>query len=265
MVYNRCGGDHMLGIDLDRPIFFSHASMRYFEAGEHHVTRLCGDDVFLLVLDGVLRFTEDGVAYEIGRGQYHIQHHNSHQSGPIASDEPKYLYVHFHCEWGEGDHFLPRNGEFDIESLQERMERLDRLSHAHRTLTEKSGCFFDILSTIYAKNARAETVAARIKEYIRSVYKSEVKLEEIAEHLHFSKNHVINIFEREYGVTPFEYLSEVRIREAKWMLEATSQSTEDIAFECGYSTYSNFYRQFKKTTGLSPSEWRKRTRITPSV
>lgn len=255
----------MFGIDLNKPIFFSHASMRYFNAGEHHVTRFCKDDVLLMVFDGILRFTEDGVSYEVGQGQYHIQHHGRHQSGSVASDEPKYLYVHFHGEWGEGERCLPRSGEFDIDALRERMERLDHLSHTRHTLTEKSGCFLDIISIIYAKTSRAETGAAKIKEYIRTAYRSEVKLENIAEHFHFSKNHVINLFEREYGITPFVYLYEVRIREAKRMLEATSQSTEDIAYKCGYGTYSNFYRQFKKATGLSPTEWRKKTRITPSV
>ena len=67
----------MEGINLERPITYKYASLRYFLEGEHHVSRLCRDDVLLLVFDGVLRFTEDGKPYEIHKGEYHIQRHGS--------------------------------------------------------------------------------------------------------------------------------------------------------------------------------------------
>ena len=66
----------MSGIDLDKPINYKHSSLRFFKEGERHVSRICNDDVLLLVFDGILNFQEDGKSYSIKAGEYHIQKHN---------------------------------------------------------------------------------------------------------------------------------------------------------------------------------------------
>ena len=78
---------------MNNDIQYLFASLRYFDEKEYHVDRVCSDDVLLLVFEGVLRFSEDGVGYEIHPGEYHIQKHNSIQKGDRPSDSPKYLYV----------------------------------------------------------------------------------------------------------------------------------------------------------------------------
>ena len=59
----------MYGIDLNKEIKYLFSSLRFFASKEHHVDRFCKDDVLLLVYDGVLRFSEDGVMYEIHPGE----------------------------------------------------------------------------------------------------------------------------------------------------------------------------------------------------
>ena len=58
----------MSGIDLNRNLVYKFASFRYFERGEHHVSRFCLDNVLLLVFGGVLRFSEDGEEIEVRAG-----------------------------------------------------------------------------------------------------------------------------------------------------------------------------------------------------
>ena len=50
----------MYGIDLNKNIDYKYASLRFFNEGEHHIDRICGENVLLLVFKGVLRFSEDG-------------------------------------------------------------------------------------------------------------------------------------------------------------------------------------------------------------
>ena len=88
-------GDRMRGIDLNKPIVYKHSSLRFFEKNEHHISRVCDDDVLLLVYEGTLRFLENGEEYAVTAGHYHIQQHGSRQAGHLPSDSPKYLYVHF--------------------------------------------------------------------------------------------------------------------------------------------------------------------------
>ena len=73
----------MRGIDLDKPITFLYSSLRFFADNEYHVTRYCSDDVLLMVYEGILRFVEDGVSYELHPGEYHIQKGGSYQEGEM--------------------------------------------------------------------------------------------------------------------------------------------------------------------------------------
>ena len=253
----------MYGLDLNKTVTYKHASLRFFEKNEYHVSRFCRDNVLLLVFDGVLCFTEGDKAYEIGAGCYHIQRCNTPQGAICASSSPKYLYVHFDAEWGESGKALPADGRFDYSELKGEIERLDRMAHQDYSLLERSAVFFEILSLLY-KGGQTRSTAGKVADFILKNYKKALSLEGIAEHFHFSKNYIINIFKREYGITPFEYITELRIREAERLLEATSLCVEDIAFECGFNTYSNFYRQFCSRNSLSPVLWRAEKRKDPS-
>ena len=69
----------MKGINLDKPITYSVASLRFFNKGESHVNRFCKDNVLVMVFEGVLRFSEDGEKYQVSKGEYFIQHANGYQ------------------------------------------------------------------------------------------------------------------------------------------------------------------------------------------
>lgn len=256
----------MRGIAFDKAVEYIGASFRYFDEGEYHITRTCMEDVLLMVFDGVLRFSEDGKDYEVYPGEYHIQKHGSVQVGKIVSDSPKYLYVHFYAEWGEGcgegDAILPFRGAFSYSKLETAMKQLDFMAHNDFTRLEQTAVFYEILSLLYRRE-RENTLGKRIAEFIEENYGENLSLEMLSEKFHFSKNHIINIFRKEYGVTPFEYVKNVRIRKAEWLLEVTPETAESIALACGFRDYSYFYKVFCRKNRLSPKEWRKRKRLNP--
>lgn len=253
----------MYGIDVNSEIKYKYASLRFFERNEAHVSRFCPDNVLLMVFDGVLRFSEDGVLYEVGAGNYHIQKKNTWQEGVIPSDSPRYLYVHFDSEWIDADQALSPYGRFDYNELRELMEEMDRVAHSDSSQLERSASFLRLLSALYRTRERRSPMAENIADIIVKNYKSYISLEDIAEQVHFSKNHIINIFKKEYSLTPFEYVSYLRIKEAERLLEVTSSTVEEISYECGFNNYSNFYRRFFAVHGVSPTEWRKNKRRDP--
>ncbi len=252
----------MLGIDLNRPIVYKHASMRYFEENEAHVERLCRDDVLLLVFDGVLRFWEDGVPWEVAAGAYHIQKQGSYQQAPEVSDSPRYLYVHFLGDWADTGQVLPADGVFDRTRMQPLMELLDRLAHEGATVTEQVSVFTEILSRLY-RGDRQETQTGRMAAFLRAHLGENISLERLSEEFHFSKNHIINLFRQVYGTTPTEYLNTLRLQKARHLLEATSAPAEAVAVTCGFRNYSHFYRLFRRHTGVSPTQWRQQKRLEP--
>lgn len=255
----------MYGIDLNRPIEFKICSLRFFDEGERHISRFCTHDVLLMVYEGVLRFTENGESVEVSPGEYYIQKHDAYQSASEASSSPKYLYVHFLAEWIDSQDALPRCGKFDYDSLSPIMNRLDRLSHEDRTYTEKTGLFFNILSALYRSHMRSDELAGQIARYLSKNYLNVSSLEDVCSEFHYSKNYIINIFKSEYGMTPFEYINDLKIKRAMYLLEVTSGSIEDIARESGFNHYSHFYRLFMRKNGMSPFAWRNNKKLNPFI
>lgn len=78
----------------------------------------------------------------------------------------------------------------------------------------------------------------------------------IAKQLGYSPTHCNRVFHKAYGVSPRHYLSTVKLRQAKLMLMDPTLSIEHIAEQLGYKDLSQFSKQFKRWTNLSPTAYR---------
>jgi len=252
-------GDDMYGIDLNKEIKYKFASLRFFDEKEYHVDRVCDDDVLLIVYDGILRFREDGVLYEVYPGEYHIQKHGSVQQGAVVSESPKYLYVHFYCDWTENSQITKR-GTFNYEYLKNDIEKMNALSYSDEPYIVKCAEFYNILSKLRINKTNDKT-AVKILKFIDENYQQNLSIDILCKRFAFSKNHIINIFKKSFGQTPIAYLNSARLKKAEELLITTSESIERIAFGCGYQNYSHFYRQFVQKNSISPENFRKQKRI----
>lgn len=77
--------------------------------------------------------------------------------------------------------------------------------------------------------------------------------EELASQVFLSPDYMAKVFKKETGKRISDYLSEVRLQEAKCLLTDTTRSISDIASSLSYSNFSGFSRMFKSETGLSPA------------
>ena len=252
----------MIGIDLNKPILYKYASFRSFRENEYHITRFCLDNVLLLVYDGILRFSEDGVEHEVCAGQYYIQRKNCDQKGLVVSDEPKYLYVHFDAEWTDSPDALAYSGWFDVQWLFELMKRIDIASHQNTSCNELQYLFLKLLLSL-RKNPEKNPMAEKMSKYIEENIEKIVSLEDICKAFHYSKNYIIRIFNKEFGISPVQYINEVKLRRAMYLLETTSKPIGEIATECGYADYAYFYKRFIQKVGISPKTWRKHIHTFP--
>ena len=247
----------MIGIDLNQPVLYRHASLRFFSEGEHHVTRYYQSDILLLVYEGVLRFSENGEPREVAAGEYYIQRRGLYQSGEIASDMPKYLYIYFQGEWADKGTLLPLRGTFDIARLWPTMEKLDAMAHGPYCYAERVRELYTVLTRLQRAD-NGEGVAHDIAKFLSANYQHMLTLEDICTHFNFSKNHIINLFKKEYGMTPFDYICDLRLTRAMYLLEVTSDTIENVAYASGFRDYSHFYRQFCRKNGMSPQAWREK-------
>ena len=76
----------------------------------------------------------------------------------------------------------------------------------------------------------------------------------------FSKFHFIRLFKKAYGKTPHQYLTTVRIENAKLILQ-TEATITDVCYSVGFDGVSSFTHLFKKLTKLTPSAYQQQQRI----
>lgn len=95
------------------------------------------------------------------------------------------------------------------------------------------------------------------KKYIQQNYMIHITLETVANHIGFNSAYFSSLFKEKTGKNFSAYLLEMRIEGAKELLKETNQDVASIAEMVGYSDSKYFSKQFKKVTGLKPSEYRK--------
>lgn len=108
------------------------------------------------------------------------------------------------------------------------------------------------------RNNHAKGMLYKAKEYIETHYADSLTLEEVAEYVELSPFYFSKLFKDRFGVTFIDYLTEIRIKQAKLEMEDQGRSLKEICFSVGYKDPNYFSRVFKKHTGLSPTEFRKK-------
>lgn len=101
-------------------------------------------------------------------------------------------------------------------------------------------------------------VVKQAVEFIDSHYMDEeLSLNKVAHVANVSANHFSALFSQNMGQTFIEYLTGLRMNKAKELLRCTSKRSSEIAGEVGYKDAHYFSYLFKKTQGMTPSEYRK--------
>ena len=155
-------------------------------------------------------------------------------------------------------------------SFQEIREKLDSLLdvNLHSDLSAEiasSRLIVDILSILLqdAANAREEHGAARqklleVRQYLDEHYTEKLSLDELSEHFYISKYHLSREFKNHFGITPNLYVIAKRITMVKKLLRFSDLTLEEIAVKCGFYDTSYLNKQFKKSEGISASDFRKK-------
>ncbi|WP_166246280.1 response regulator [Paenibacillus turpanensis] len=102
-------------------------------------------------------------------------------------------------------------------------------------------------------------ILIRVKEYIQLHYdKEHLSLQDAAEHVSLSPGHLSKVFSQETGQTFIEYVTQTRIRKAMELLHTTHAKSYEIAYQVGYNDAHYFSNLFKRVTGMTTKEFRKK-------
>lgn len=96
-------------------------------------------------------------------------------------------------------------------------------------------------------------------DYVKNNFKQDISLDEISQIANLTPTSFCRMFKAKTQKHFVEYLNEIRVANACKYLIETDMGMSEIAYECGYKTASNFNKLFKKLTGTTPKEYRKKT------
>lgn len=102
-----------------------------------------------------------------------------------------------------------------------------------------------------------ERVITSITRYMQNHLSEDISLSVLAEEFHMNAQYISQLFKNEIGVGFLAYLTNIRMEKAKKLLLATSLSVAEIAEQSGYGDYRVFTKAFKKTEGITPSQYRR--------
>jgi AraC family transcriptional regulator len=97
----------------------------------------------------------------------------------------------------------------------------------------------------------------RILDYIDAHLSEDIGLDDLAGEAGLSSYHFGKAFKASLGVPPCRYVTERRIHRAKELLLGGHGSITEIAHDLGFSSHSHFTDVFRKTTGATPSRFRR--------
>lgn len=95
-----------------------------------------------------------------------------------------------------------------------------------------------------------------VQQWLQKQYASAVSLETLAEMSGLGSRTLLRRFKRATGMTPIQYLQQVRIEAARHLLEVSSKNIDEICGAVGYEDACSFRKLFKRKTGMPPGEYR---------
>ena len=229
---------------------------KQFRPHEKHVNRVHANDVLLLIVSGTLRFTENGVPIELHAGEYYIQFRQQTQRGEQESDAVYYFVEFLGLRTAQSKNAIPRRGTFDLDRIVPLCQSVRMISN----YTQRTMMVYDLFRALSPRRvAQLEiqhTVMA-LCDYFHQHYTDQLPLEVVARKFNYSTDYLIRFFKNQFGVTPHQYITLLRIAHAKQMIEEGGKTLLATALACGYTDYSAFYRAFTRVTGVTPGEWGK--------
>ena len=104
---------------------------------------------------------------------------------------------------------------------------------------------------------RVESVIALMRDDLRRA----LSLDKMAKTVNLSPSRLCFLFKAETGTPPARYLRTMRMRDAENLLVSTFLSVKEIMVRVGFSDESHFVRDFKRINGMTPTQYRRRSRV----
>ena len=199
------------------------------------------------------------------KNEYHVKDHFvSYVPARLdyrrISDVDELIVIHLDpsdYDTGEMEVFLPKDPEPLSRLFREILHVWNEKGAGYQYRC--TAILYEILAECYRQNDRPEpqdTVIQKSVDYLLKNYKKkDLYIGEIAEQSFISEVYFRKLFKKEYGISPQKYIAKLRIQNAMGLISSGYYSLKEIADLSGYHDYKHFSVAFKKSVGVSPSEY----------
>lgn len=279
------------GCRTSQPLHFSVCGQLISPDGFLHHRRSFDFHVLILVTEGKLHITSNGIPRTVTEGQYLFLKAGEEHMGHMASDgRLSYLWVHFQAdkefeaisEHTTAENLLPTAGSgqplysylFPEYGSILRPERISLLFHQLMDISfEEHTVFGNMpdyalslllmeLSQEYdqARHSEAETrfnpVILSAAEWIKRHCLQPFTVSELANELGYNADYLSSLFRRSMGISIIGYTNQLRIRTAKKLFSNYNPTVKEAAYSCGFSDEKYFMKVFKRIEGITPTEYK---------
>jgi AraC-like DNA-binding protein len=224
--------------------------------------------------EGVFESTYTGIV-PVGEGTILLLFPNEwHRFKPDKDKGWNEYWVGFHGVIADNliraDFFHPREAALHIGMKEDILQSI--LEILEQTKTEESGYqpriaggVLHLLGKIHSLRRQQyfggethmETIVNKGRFLIRENFDSPLSIEEIAAKLNVGYSWFRKVFSKYTGMSPGQYLIQLKIDKARQLLSQTKMSVKEISFELNFSSAAYFSTLFKEKTGMSPENYRK--------
>ena len=179
-----------------------------------------------------------------------------------AATYDKLIAIHFQSDDYNGtkvERFIAQQPQVLAELFQKALSLWQKKQPGYQYRC--TALFYEILSLCHRQNVPtlSEQKDGKIQpavDYMLENYTScDLTIKEIADKAFISEVYFRKLFKESYGTSPQKYLIELRINNAKTLIATGYYSLKEVAFLSGYRDYKYFSVEFKKITGVSPSQY----------
>lgn len=150
----------------------------------------------------------------------------------------------------------------NIDILMRDFEQMKKLFLFERNRAKVISLFYNIIYNLSLSSSSDNNILLSAIKYLENNYAlSEITNKILAQQCNISEVYFRKLFTKVYGITPRQYIIDIRLNKAKQLLTDGILKINAVSEKCGFSNPYHFSRLFKQKTGLTPTEYWKQNRI----
>lgn len=219
---------------------------------KHYGLSFCAEGQITYIHNGVSYVSDSRHAVILPKGQSYTIHGDKTGVFPVLNFE----CANFLCNTVT---VIPVD---NVEPLIKDYEQIKSLLLFEMNKPKIMSIFYRIISLLSDSDGAQNGILAPAMEYLKNNYAScDLTNDVLARKCRISEVYFRKLFAEAYGITPKQYIINARINKAKQLLEDGAMQINAVSEQCGFSDAYHFCRLFRQKTGMTPTEYRKRNRI----